>query len=67
MYSSKEPSESTTVTVGDVPFGLGFFWMMRSMSSWYYGGTSHSSSGLALSRMQFSTFTRDMSAASSMQ
>ena len=44
MYSSKEPSESTTVTVGDGPFGLGFFWMMRSMSSWYFGGTSHSSS-----------------------
>ena len=35
--SSKEPSESTTVTVGDAPFGLGFFWMMRSMSSWYFG------------------------------
>ena len=42
MYSSKEPSESMTVTVGD--FGLGFFWMMRSMSSWYFGDTSHSSS-----------------------
>ena len=44
MYSSKDPSESTTVTVGDAVFGLGFFWMMRSMSSWYFGGMSHSSS-----------------------